>query len=206
MSDRLNIIDTIEKQDQFSTFARLMRTSNTNDVFTGEGPFTVFAPTNDAFAKNPDPTMNGLLSEDGQPRLSTLLSYHILPGKVMAASLVTAPTRKAVTGEELMFTDVNGLKVNGASIQARYLEATNGVIHALDTVLTPSWLSKPVATTAPLVTPTAISARTAAAGSDVPFSATTRPKTTPLGSPGLSPEPAPAPAVSARADDKTSIL
>lgn len=138
MSDKLNLIDTIAKEDKFSTFTRLMRSSNATDVFDGEGPFTVFVPTNDAFAKISDARINELVNETDQKKLKTLLSYHILPGKVMAANLISAANRKAVTGQELMFTDVNGLKVNGASIQARNLEATNGVVHALDTVLTPS--------------------------------------------------------------------
>jgi uncharacterized surface protein with fasciclin (FAS1) repeats len=159
MSDRLNLIDTIAKQDQFSTFSRLMRTSKANDIFNGPGDFTVFAPTNDAFAKMPDATMNGLTSEEGQKRLRELLSYHILPGKVMAASLPSAPVRKAFNGEELMFTDISGLKVNGASIQARNLEATNGVAHALETVLIPTRVPRPSLSTGKLTMPTAISPR-----------------------------------------------
>lgn len=145
MSEKLNLIDTISADDKFSTFTRLMRSSNATDVFSGEGPFTVFVPTNDAFAKVPDAKIDELINETDQKKLKTLLSYHIMKGKVMAANLISAPNRKAVTGQELMFTDVNGLKVNGASIQSRNLEATNGVVHALDTLLTPS--------TEPRVTP-----------------------------------------------------
>jgi len=80
--------------------------------------------------------MNELLQETDQRKLKALLSYHILPGKVMAASLGTMPLRKSVTGQEVAFTDSIGLKVNGASVQARNIEATNGVIHQIDTVLT----------------------------------------------------------------------
>ena len=138
MTDRLNLIDTIAKEDKFSTFTRLMAASGTNDIFGDSGAFTVFAPTNDAFAKLPDAKIDDLLNETDHKKLKELLSYHILPTKVMAASLVSAPARKAATGEELMFTDINGLKVNGASVQARNLEATNGVVLALDTVLTPT--------------------------------------------------------------------
>ena len=137
MSDKINLIETISKQDQFSTFSRLMASSGANDLINS-GQFTVFVPTNDAFAKVPEAKIDELVDETGQARLKALLSYHILPGKVMAASLVSAPTRKSFTGEELMFTDMSGLKVNNASIQARNLEATNGVVHALDTVLFPS--------------------------------------------------------------------
>jgi uncharacterized surface protein with fasciclin (FAS1) repeats len=146
MSDKLNLIDTIKTQDKFSTFTRLMASSGTNDVISS-GTFTVFVPTNDAFVKIPEAKINELLNEPDQTKLKALLSYHILPGKVMAASLVSTPSRKAFNGEELMFTDINGLKVNGAGIQARNLEATNGVVHALDTVLMPTRI--PLAAVAP---------------------------------------------------------
>ena len=159
MSDKSNLTATIANQDMFSTFTRLMEASGTNDIFKGEGPFTVFAPTNDAFAKLPDSTMTELINETGHSKLKALLSYHILPGRVMAGNMISVPTRKAFSGEELMFTDVNGLKVNGASVQARNLDATNGVIHALDTVLKPTRIPTAVASTGPLVTPTAIGAR-----------------------------------------------
>ena len=150
MTDKLNLIETIAKQDKFSTFTRLMASSGTNEIISS-GQFTVFVPTNDAFSKIPEAKINELINETGHAKLKALLSYHILPGKVMAASLVSAPTRKAFTGEELMFTDISGLKVNGASIQARNLEATNGVVHALDTLLTPTAAPKlvPVKATIP---------------------------------------------------------
>lgn len=148
MSDKFNLIDTIAKQDKFSTFTRLMASSGANDVFSGPGQFTVFAPTNDAFAKVPDAKMLELLNETNQIALKSVLSYHVMPGKVMAASIPSAPTRAAFTGEELTFSDTSGLKVNASSIQARNIEATNGVIHALDTVLTPPKTSATLAATA----------------------------------------------------------
>ncbi len=148
MSDRLNIIDTIEKQEKFSTFAKLMTSSGANDVFKGPGPFTVFVPTNDAFVKYPAARMTELLNEPNQPKLKALLSYHILGEKVMAANIGGAPTRIALTGEELTFADSNGLRVNGASVQARNMEATNGVVHGVDTVLQPSSSATAVAAAA----------------------------------------------------------
>jgi hypothetical protein len=152
MTDRFNLIETIAQQDKFSTFTRLMASSGANDVFKGEGPFTVFVPTNDAFAKVPTKIMNELLNERDQIQLRALLSYHIVPGKIMAANMGGTPTRNAFTGEELRFSDSNGLKVNGAIVQARNIEATNGVVHSLDTVL------------APLKTATPVKAATAVAG------------------------------------------
>ncbi len=134
MSETLNLIDTIAKQDNLSTFSRIMGTSGTNDLFNGEGSFTVFAPTNDAFAKIPDDKLDELINEDKQVKLKALLSYHILPGKTMAASLKSA---KSVTGQEIMITDINGIKINASVLQARNLEATNGVVHGIDTVLRP---------------------------------------------------------------------
>ena len=137
MTDKLNLIETIAADDKFSAFSRYMGTSGANEIFSGAGPFTVFAPTNDAFGKVPDARMNELLNEPGQPTLKMLLSYHILPTKVDAINLATLKTAKTISGEGVTFTDNGGIKVNGSAVQARNIEATNGVIHALDTVLTP---------------------------------------------------------------------
>jgi uncharacterized surface protein with fasciclin (FAS1) repeats len=176
MTNRVNLIETIAKEDKFSTFSRLLGTSGANIVFSGAGQFTVFAPTNDAFGKIPDGKMNELLNEPNQTKLKALLSYHILPGKWMAANLGSMPLRKSITGQEVAFTDSNGLRVNGAGVQARNIEATNGVIHQLDTVLTqppnsaviaarasaasaaPSTTRTDVPATTPAVVPTAIPA------------------------------------------------
>jgi uncharacterized surface protein with fasciclin (FAS1) repeats len=136
MSDRLNLIETIAKEDKFSTFSRLLGTSGATSIFSGDGAFTVFAPTNDAFGKIPDQKMNELLNETNQTKLKALLSYHVVPGKWMAANLGSMAIRKSVTGQEMAFLDSNGLKVNGSTIQARNIEATDGVIHQIDTVLT----------------------------------------------------------------------
>ena len=150
MSDRLNLIETIAKEDKFSTFTRLMASSGANDVFSTPGDFTVFAPTNDAFAKVPDAKMTEMLNETNQTKLKSMLSYHIISGKVMAASIPGKTTRASFTGEELRFSDSNGLRVNGASVQARNIEASNGVVHALDTVLAPSTATPTAAATAPV--------------------------------------------------------
>lgn len=137
MTDKLNLIETIAKEDKFSTFSRLLGTTGANEWFSTDGEFTVFAPTNDAFGKIPDKKMNELLNEPNQSKLKKLMSYHILPGKIMSTSLPAKGTMLSVTGEELTFTDANGLKVNGAGVQARNIEASDGVIHQVDTVLAP---------------------------------------------------------------------
>ena len=138
MTDRLNLIETIAKEDKFSMFARLMGTSGANALFSAGGDFTVLAPTNDAFGKFDDTALSALIMEPSQPSLKKLLSYHVLPGKLFAANLASSHSQTAVTGEELTMSDSGGLKINGAGVQARNIEATNGVIHQIDTVLNPS--------------------------------------------------------------------
>ena len=202
MTDKSNLIETIAKQDKFSTFMRLMGLSGSNELIGTSGTYTVFVPTNDAFSKIPEAKINDLLNEPGQTKLKTLLAYHILPGKVMAASLGSAPSRKALSGEELMFTDINGLKVNNASIQARNLEATNGVIHALDTLLAPTMFPKslPVATA-----PTSVGSANLKAVAKTSSSATPVAISARTGSPVLAAVPQSATAVAERANIK-SIL
>ena len=135
MSEKLSLLETIAKEENFSTFARIMGTSGADEVFAGKGDFTVLVPTNDAFAKFSEERMSKLLNEEKQIQLKALLMYHVLPGKVLACDLKTG---KSVTGQEMMVTDINGIKVNNAKLEARNLEATNGVVHALNGVLAPS--------------------------------------------------------------------
>lgn len=135
MTEKLNLVETIANNDKFSTFSRMIGTSKAADLFSGPGPFTVFVPTNDAFAKVPDDQMNSLLKEENQPKLKALLSYHIVPGKLMAANLASLGRAKTTAGPEVQFSDSNGLAINGSKLQARNIEATNGVIHVIDTVL-----------------------------------------------------------------------
>lgn len=172
MTDKLNLIETIAKEDKWSTFSRLLGTSGAIAAFSAGGDHTVFVPTNDAFGKIPDAKMNELLNEPNQAKLKALLSYHILPGKVMAANLPANQTRKTVTGEELTFSEANGLKVNGAGIQARNIEASNGVIHQTDTVLAPTPKAAVAAAGASEAAKT-VSAAPAKAPSDEPAKAPT---------------------------------
>ena len=135
MTDTLNLIETIAKNDTFSTFSRLMGTSGANEAFSAGGDFTVFAPTNDAFGKIPDKQMNALLQEPGQPSLKKMLSYHIVPGKLFAVNLSSKLSTPTINGTEIRISDSHGLKINDSGVQARNIEASNGVVHALDTVL-----------------------------------------------------------------------
>lgn len=139
MSGKQNLTKTIEGIDMFSVFARLMRTSSTNELIADGGPFTIFVPTNDAFGEVPDKIMNGWLSETKQTMLRGVLTYHIVASKLMAATLGSSTaTAFSISGREMQFADSYGLKVNGCNILARNIEAANGIIHAIDNVLSPA--------------------------------------------------------------------
>lgn len=129
-------METLGKIGMFSAFTRMMKTSAAAELLEGAGPFTIFAPTNDAFGKIPDHEVNGLISEKDQVRLRELLSYHIVPGKLFAANLPGKSPMMSVSGSEITVTDQHGLKINTSGVLSRNIEATNGVIHGLDTVLT----------------------------------------------------------------------
>ena len=137
MTDKLNLIDTIAKTDMFSVFSRLLGTSGAAEALSDGGDFTVFAPTNDAFGKIPDKQMNALVQEPRQTTLRELLSYHIVPRRLLASDLCPTLAAEALTGVEVRFRDDRGLKVNDSGVQARNIEASNGVIHAIDQVLLP---------------------------------------------------------------------
>ena len=136
MTEKLDLIQTLAKHAMFSTFLRLITTSGADAAFRASGDFTVFAPTDDAFCKVPDTQMNALLQEDKQVTLKYLLSYHIVPERLLAASLGTKQRAATITGVEIFFTDrPDGLRVNQSLVQARNIEASNGVIHSLDSLL-----------------------------------------------------------------------
>ncbi|HEY2866751.1 MAG TPA: fasciclin domain-containing protein [Pyrinomonadaceae bacterium] len=137
MTDKPTLIESIAKTDMFSTFSRLMGTSGANEIFDTGKDFTVFAPTNDAFGKIPEKQMEKLIDEKGQVGLRKLLSYHIVPGRLFAPNFSGQRTSPTINGDELKFSDIGTLKVNNSNVQARNQEAANGVIHAIDTVLTP---------------------------------------------------------------------
>jgi uncharacterized surface protein with fasciclin (FAS1) repeats len=105
------------------------------DTLKGEGPFTVFAPTDEAFAKLPAGTVEGLLAD--APKLTQVLTYHVVPGRVMAADVAGLSAATTVQGGTLTIDTANGVKVNDAAVIQADVEADNGVIHAIDAVLLP---------------------------------------------------------------------
>ena len=138
MSDKLNLVETIAGQDMFSEFSRLMGTSGANDAFSRDGDFTVFAPTNDAFQQIPDKEMGFLMQEENRPKLKSMLKYHVLPGRINAEDAGALRRTVNISGQDVRFTNADGIRINGAAILGRNLEASNGLIHAIDAVLIPS--------------------------------------------------------------------
>lgn len=131
-----DIVDTAVKAGSFSTLVAAIKAANLVDTLKGAGPFTVFAPTDEAFAKLPDGTVDALLKDI--PKLKKILTYHVVSGKVMAADVVKLKSAKTVEGSDVKIDASSGVKVNDATVSTPDVGADNGVIHIIDTVLIPA--------------------------------------------------------------------
>ena len=129
-----DIVDTAVAAGNFKTLAAAVTAAGLIDTLKSAGPFTVFAPTDEAFAKVPKATLDALLAD--KAALTKVLTYHVVAGKVMAADVTTGHV-KSVQGSDLAMSTDGGVTVNGAKVVAADVAATNGVIHAIDTVLMP---------------------------------------------------------------------
>jgi uncharacterized surface protein with fasciclin (FAS1) repeats len=129
-----DIVDTAVKAGNFKTLVAAVQAAGLVDTLKGPGPFTVFAPTDEAFAKIPKTTLDGLLAD--KAALTKVLTYHVVPGKVMAKD-VKAGKVKTVQGQELTISTNMGVMVDQSKVIATDVTASNGVIHAIDTVLMP---------------------------------------------------------------------
>jgi uncharacterized surface protein with fasciclin (FAS1) repeats len=130
-----DIVDTAIEAGSFNTLAAALTAAGLVDTLKGEGPFTVFAPTDAAFAALPEGTVEALLNDI--PALTAILTYHVVPGKVMSTDLSEGLTATTVNGADITITLEGGAKVNGATISAADIEASNGVIHVIDAVILP---------------------------------------------------------------------
>ena len=132
------IVDVAAGNPDFSTLVAAVKAAGLVETLSGEGPFTVFAPTNEAFAKLPEGKVDSLLADI--PTLKKILTYHVVAGKVMAADVVGLNSATTVQGDDVKIAVVDGkVKLNdSAMVTATDLEASNGVIHVIDTVLIPS--------------------------------------------------------------------
>ena len=132
-----DIVDTAVAAGSFKTLVAAVQAAGLVDVLKGDGPFTVFAPTDEAFAKLPKGTLDELLKPENKQKLAGILTYHVLAGKVMAADVKTSKP-KTVNGKELdLKAGADGVTVNGAKVVKTDIATSNGVIHVIDTVVLP---------------------------------------------------------------------
>lgn len=131
-----DIVDTAVAAGDFNTLVTAVKAADLVETLKGKGPFTVFAPTDAAFAKVPEATLNSLLAD--KAALSNVLTYHVVAGKVMAADVVKLTSAKTVQGQSISIEVKDGVVyVDGAKVTATDIKTSNGVIHVIDSVILP---------------------------------------------------------------------
>jgi len=131
-----DIVDTAVEAGSFETLVTAVKAADLVDTLKGEGPYTVFAPTDEAFAALPEGTVESLLQPENKAKLTSILLYHVAPGNVTSAQIQTGPLKSA-EGSNLSITVDEGVKVDNANVVKADIEADNGVIHVVDQVLLP---------------------------------------------------------------------
>ncbi len=131
-----DIVDTAVEAGNFTTLAAALEAAGLVETLKGEGPFTVFAPTDDAFAALPEGTVEDLLKPENKEKLTKILTYHVVPGKVMSTDLTDGMTAETVEGSEVTIS-LDPVMVEGANVTTADIEASNGVIHVIDAVIMP---------------------------------------------------------------------
>ncbi|KGM87937.1 Secreted and surface protein [Roseovarius mucosus DSM 17069] len=132
-----DIVDIAAGNESFSTLVAAVQAADLVDTLKGEGPFTVFAPTDDAFAALPAGTVEDLLKPENKDKLTAVLTYHVVPGKVMSGDLSDGMTATTVQGTDVTIGTTDGVTVDGAKVVQADIEASNGVIHVIDSVILP---------------------------------------------------------------------
>ena len=132
------IVETAVAAEDFSTLVAAVKAAGLVETLSGKGPFTVFAPTNEAFAKLPKGTVESLLKPENKEKLIAVLTYHVVPGTVMAKDVVKVDSAKTVQGSKISIT-VKGktVKVDNAEVVKTDIKCSNGVIHVIDSVILP---------------------------------------------------------------------
>lgn len=137
-SAQTDIVETAQAAGQFQTLVAAIGAAGLAETLKGPGPFTVFAPTDDAFAKLPEGTVESLLKPENRDKLTAILTYHVAPGQLMAADVVGSTRLATVNGASIPVEAVSGaVRVGDAQVVAADVVASNGVIHVIDTVLLP---------------------------------------------------------------------
>ncbi len=130
-----DIVDTAVSAGSFTTLVKAVEAAGLVETLKGDGPFTVFAPTDEAFAKLPAGTIEALLED--KEKLVAVLTYHVVPGKLMAADVVNKTSVTTVQGSDISIDTSSGVKVDNANVVKTDIETSNGVIHVIDTVILP---------------------------------------------------------------------
>ena len=137
--EKKDIVDTAVAAGQFSTLAAALDAAGLIETLKGDGPFTVFAPTDEAFAKLPEGTVENLLKPENRDQLIAVLTYHVVPGKVKAAQVVTLDSATTVNGADVTISVADsGVQVDDANVIKTDIAASNGVIHVIDAVILPA--------------------------------------------------------------------
>ena len=137
-SNALDIVDTAVSAGQFNTLVAAVEAADLVTTLKGDGPFTVFAPTDEAFAALPEGTVENLLKPENKDQLIAVLTYHVVPGKIMSSDIAgTATMVESVQGSELDVNATDGVTVDGATVVTADIETDNGVIHVINRVVLP---------------------------------------------------------------------
>lgn len=132
-----DIVDTAVEAGSFNTLAAALQAGGLIEALKSEGPFTAFAPTDAAFKKLPEGTVASLLKPENKAQLVAILKYHVVPGKVTAATVVKLDSAKTLNGQSVQIDSSNGVRINNATVIKADIHTSNGVIHVIDTVLLP---------------------------------------------------------------------
>ena len=136
--EKKDIVDTAANAGSFSTLLAAVQAAGLVETLKGPGPFTVFAPTDEAFGKLPEGTVEGLLKPENKDKLVAILTYHVVPGKVTASEVVRLDSAKTVNGKELVIrADGGTVMIDKATVVKPDVMASNGIIHVIDRVLIP---------------------------------------------------------------------
>lgn len=135
---KMDIVDMAAHTGQFNTLVAAVQAAGLEDTLRSDGPFTVLAPTDEAFAKLPEGTVEDLLKPENKDKLVGILTYHVIPGKVYAKDVVGMSSGKTVNGQEVSFkVDGNNVYADAAQITKTDIKTSNGVIHVIDSVIIP---------------------------------------------------------------------
>lgn len=138
MKEQFDIVDTALSAGNFSTLAAALGAAGLIETLKSEGPLTVFAPTDDAFAKIPPQALSELLQPENKNKLTAILTYHVVPGRVTAQEVASLNSAMTLHGQTVKISKEDGVRINDAKVIAPDVEATNGIIHVIDSVLMPA--------------------------------------------------------------------